>query len=134
MEVIMKPADHVGVKFEPQQEQQQQQQQHFHVLAVDDSLLDRKLLERLLKVSSYKDLKNLENYLLKTLDQSCQSDIVTENRLTANDDVESSNDTNSDDVIDSKINSNISVISKRKAVSPEPSETRRPKSKGLAVV
>lgn len=239
----MKPADHVGVKFEPQQEQQQQQQQHFHVLAVDDSLLDRKLLERLLKVSSYKvtcvesgdealkylglvdndvdknspasssssssnspqsppqevlkvnlimtdycmpgmsgydllkrvkgsswkdvpvvimssenvpsritkcleggaeefllkplqlsDLKNLENYLLKTLDQSCQSDIVTENRLTANDDVESSNDTNSDDVIDSKINSNISVISKRKAVSPEPSETRRPKSKGLAVV
>ncbi|XP_021896533.1 two-component response regulator ORR4-like isoform X3 [Carica papaya] len=28
-------------------------QQHFHVLAVDDSLIDRKLLERLLKVSSY---------------------------------------------------------------------------------
>ncbi|KAK9270242.1 hypothetical protein L1049_025819 [Liquidambar formosana] len=32
---------------------QQQQQQHFHVLAVDDSLIDRKLLEKLLKVSSY---------------------------------------------------------------------------------
>ncbi|CAL2235120.1 unnamed protein product [Prunus armeniaca] len=31
----------------------QQQQQHFHVLAVDDSLLDRKLLERLLRGSSY---------------------------------------------------------------------------------
>ncbi|XP_008219624.1 PREDICTED: two-component response regulator ORR9-like [Prunus mume] len=29
------------------------QQQHFHVLAVDDSLLDRKLLERLLRGSSY---------------------------------------------------------------------------------
>lgn len=27
--------------------------QHFHVLAVDDSLVDRKLLERLLRVSSY---------------------------------------------------------------------------------
>ncbi|KAL6296797.1 hypothetical protein ACE6H2_004939 [Prunus campanulata] len=44
---------------EPQQQQQQQQQeqqeeeQHFHVLAVDDSVLDRKLLERLLRGSSY---------------------------------------------------------------------------------
>ncbi|XP_050364739.1 two-component response regulator ARR17-like isoform X2 [Argentina anserina] len=36
-----------------QQEQQLQQQQHFHVLAVDDSIIDRKLLERLLKGSSY---------------------------------------------------------------------------------
>lgn len=35
------------------EQQQQQQKQHFHVLAVDDSLLDRKLLERLLKISSY---------------------------------------------------------------------------------
>ncbi|XP_055960784.1 two-component response regulator ORR9-like [Mercurialis annua] len=31
----------------------EEQHQHFHVLAVDDSALDRKLLERLLKVSSY---------------------------------------------------------------------------------
>ncbi|XP_022768166.1 two-component response regulator ORR9-like [Durio zibethinus] len=40
----------------PQQEMQQQQQEqhhHFHVLAVDDSVIDRKLLEKLLKVSSY---------------------------------------------------------------------------------
>ncbi|XP_004290880.1 PREDICTED: two-component response regulator ARR8-like [Fragaria vesca subsp. vesca] len=37
-----------------EQQQQQQQQQHFHVLAVDDSVIDRKLLERLLKGSSYK--------------------------------------------------------------------------------
>ncbi|KAA8546417.1 hypothetical protein F0562_002844 [Nyssa sinensis] len=31
----------------------QEQQKHFHVLAVDDSLIDRKLLERLLTISSY---------------------------------------------------------------------------------
>lgn len=38
----------------PQQKQQlQQEPQHFHVLAVDDSLIDRKLLEKLLTVSSY---------------------------------------------------------------------------------
>ncbi|GLT49836.1 hypothetical protein SLA2020_233660 [Shorea laevis] len=35
------------------QEEEEEQQQHFHVLAVDDSLVDRKLLERLLKISSY---------------------------------------------------------------------------------
>ncbi|XP_023550893.1 two-component response regulator ARR9-like isoform X3 [Cucurbita pepo subsp. pepo] len=34
------------------QQQQQQQQQHFHVLAVDDSLLERKVLEKLLTISS----------------------------------------------------------------------------------
>lgn len=39
----------------PQQEKQLQQQQRetFHVLAVDDSLIDRKILEKLLRVSSY---------------------------------------------------------------------------------
>ncbi|EXB60096.1 Two-component response regulator [Morus notabilis] len=47
MEVM--ESDHVHHAIEEQQEQQ-----HFHVLAVDDSLIDRKLLERLLKVSSYK--------------------------------------------------------------------------------
>ncbi|XP_022772330.1 two-component response regulator ORR4-like isoform X2 [Durio zibethinus] len=36
-----------------QRQQQQQEQHHFHVLAVDDSVIDRKLLEKLLKVSSY---------------------------------------------------------------------------------
>ncbi|XWS25124.1 hypothetical protein CRYUN_Cryun27aG0043500 [Craigia yunnanensis] len=36
-----------------QQQQEQQEQHHFHVLAVDDSVIDRKLLEKLLKVSSY---------------------------------------------------------------------------------
>lgn len=36
-----------------QQQQQQEEQHHFHVLAVDDSVIDRKLLEKLLKVSSY---------------------------------------------------------------------------------
>ena len=34
-------------------QQQKQLEQHFHVLAVDDSLIDRKLLEKLLTVSSY---------------------------------------------------------------------------------
>ncbi|CAJ1971897.1 unnamed protein product [Sphenostylis stenocarpa] len=34
--------------------QQQQQQQHIHVLVVDDSVIDRKLLERLLRDSSCK--------------------------------------------------------------------------------
>ena len=38
------------------QQEQEQEQQHFHVLAVDDSLIDRKLLEKLLKVSSYKGI------------------------------------------------------------------------------
>ncbi|MBA0597363.1 hypothetical protein Gorai_007170, partial [Gossypium raimondii] len=43
-------------KQEPEmqaQEGQQEQGHHFHVLAVDDSVIDRKLLEKLLKVSSY---------------------------------------------------------------------------------
>ncbi|KAL9449788.1 hypothetical protein AB3S75_011671 [Citrus x aurantiifolia] len=35
------------------QQQKQQQQETFHVLAVDDSLIDRKILENLLRVSSY---------------------------------------------------------------------------------
>ncbi|KAH0989433.1 hypothetical protein GBA52_000916 [Prunus armeniaca] len=39
----------------------QQQQQHFHVLAVDDSLLDRKLLERLLRGSSYQAVTCVES-------------------------------------------------------------------------
>ncbi|CAH2057575.1 unnamed protein product [Thlaspi arvense] len=34
-------------------QEEEEQEQHFHVLAVDDSLIDRKLLERLLTVSSY---------------------------------------------------------------------------------
>ncbi|OMO78595.1 CheY-like superfamily [Corchorus olitorius] len=34
-------------------QQEQEEQGHFHVLAVDDSVIDRKLLEKLLKVSSY---------------------------------------------------------------------------------
>ncbi|XP_010538987.1 PREDICTED: two-component response regulator ORR9-like isoform X2 [Tarenaya hassleriana] len=34
--------------------QQEEEQKHFHVLAVDDSFIDRKLLEKLLKVSSYR--------------------------------------------------------------------------------
>ncbi|KAL5559635.1 hypothetical protein UlMin_035846 [Ulmus minor] len=39
---------------EEHEHEQEQEEQHFHVLAVDDSLIDRKLLEKLLKVSSYK--------------------------------------------------------------------------------
>ncbi|XVF36933.1 hypothetical protein REPUB_Repub19eG0101700 [Reevesia pubescens] len=38
------------------QQQEQQEQHHFHVLAVDDSVIDRKLLEKLLKVSSYQGI------------------------------------------------------------------------------
>ncbi|XP_044474774.1 two-component response regulator ORR9-like [Mangifera indica] len=43
------------ILLEQQHEEKQQQklQQSFHVLAVDDSVIDRKLLEKLLKVSSY---------------------------------------------------------------------------------
>ncbi|QCE15755.1 two-component response regulator ARR-A family [Vigna unguiculata] len=44
-------------KLQLQQQQQQHlqpQEQHFHVLAVDDSVIDRKLLERLLRGSSCK--------------------------------------------------------------------------------
>lgn len=47
---VMKSADVADYK------QEQEQEQHFHVLAVDDSLIDRKLLERLLKGSSYKGI------------------------------------------------------------------------------
>ncbi|KAB2629164.1 two-component response regulator ARR5-like [Pyrus ussuriensis x Pyrus communis] len=49
MEVVVKS----DVADPKQQQQQLLQNQHFHVLAVDDSLLDRKLLERLLRGSSY---------------------------------------------------------------------------------
>ncbi|XP_048227447.1 two-component response regulator ORR9-like [Ricinus communis] len=48
----VKSADE-STQEQEQQQKQKQEQQHFHVLAVDDSLLDRKLLERLLRVSSY---------------------------------------------------------------------------------
>ncbi|CAA2981241.1 two-component response regulator ORR9-like [Olea europaea subsp. europaea] len=40
-----------NIRYE--QEQEEDKKQHFHVLAVDDSNIDRKLLERLLTVSSY---------------------------------------------------------------------------------
>ncbi|KAJ7959150.1 Two-component response regulator [Quillaja saponaria] len=49
MEVQLDLVDHTH-----DQQQEQEEEQHFHVLAVDDSLIDRKLLERLLRVSSYK--------------------------------------------------------------------------------
>ena len=45
------------------QQQQQQQQQHFHVLAVDDSLLERKVLEKLLTISSSCEGKKSNPYL-----------------------------------------------------------------------
>ncbi|KAM1134624.1 hypothetical protein ACFX19_044428 [Malus domestica] len=48
MEVVVK-----SDVADPKQQQQLLQNKHFHVLAVDDSLLDRKLLERLLRGSSY---------------------------------------------------------------------------------
>ncbi|XP_065880491.1 two-component response regulator ORR9-like [Euphorbia lathyris] len=48
----MKSSPH-SQEQEQHQEQDQEQEQHFHVLAVDDSILDRKLLERLLRFSSY---------------------------------------------------------------------------------
>lgn len=41
-------------KHKQQRDQKgEEEEKHFHVLAVDDSFIDRKLLERLLKVSSY---------------------------------------------------------------------------------
>ncbi|XP_022938354.1 two-component response regulator ORR9-like isoform X3 [Cucurbita moschata] len=48
---LMKAGD-VEEEEEEEEEEQQQQQQHFHVLAVDDSLLERKVLEKLLTISS----------------------------------------------------------------------------------
>ncbi|CAL5333241.1 unnamed protein product [Camellia sinensis] len=41
---------------EEEEEEEEEEVQHLHVLAVDDSLIDRKLLERLLTVSSYQAL------------------------------------------------------------------------------
>ncbi|KAJ6405327.1 hypothetical protein OIU84_013314 [Salix udensis] len=38
---------------EKRKQQKEEEEEHFHVLAVDDSFIDRKLLERLLKESSY---------------------------------------------------------------------------------
>ena len=43
-------------KLQVEAQKDEQEEQHFHVLAVDDSLIDRKLLERLLHVSSYKGI------------------------------------------------------------------------------
>ncbi|KAI8531351.1 hypothetical protein RHMOL_Rhmol11G0129700 [Rhododendron molle] len=42
-----------GEYKEEEREEEKGKEQNFHVLAVDDSLIDRKLLERLLTVSSY---------------------------------------------------------------------------------
>ncbi|KAL9396130.1 hypothetical protein Peur_010383 [Populus x canadensis] len=39
--------------MEQRDQEGEEEEKHFHVLAVDDSFIDRKLLERLLKVSSY---------------------------------------------------------------------------------
>lgn len=46
---------------QPQEEeeimqQEEEEEQRFHVLAVDDSVIDRKLLEKLLKASSYQGI------------------------------------------------------------------------------
>lgn len=41
-------------KLQLQQPHNLKEEQHFHVLAVDDSVIDRKLLERLLRDSSCK--------------------------------------------------------------------------------
>ncbi|KAL0323332.1 UNVERIFIED_CONTAM: Two-component response regulator ORR4 [Sesamum angustifolium] len=44
---------HEEQQHEHDDDEEEEKQQHFHVLAVDDSHIDRKLLERLLTVSSY---------------------------------------------------------------------------------
>jgi two-component response regulator (ARR-A family) len=44
----------------------------FHVLAVDDSLIDRKLIEKLLKTSSYQGWPNIPNSFTRIL---CNSSI-----------------------------------------------------------
>ena len=54
MELMRSSTIDVDQKPNSQQQSQEHQEQHFHVLAVDDSLLDRTLLKRLLKASSYK--------------------------------------------------------------------------------
>ncbi|CAK7346961.1 unnamed protein product [Dovyalis caffra] len=54
MEIMESGAVDTQQQEEEKHEQQTEEEaEHFHVLAVDDSLIDRKLLERLLKVSSY---------------------------------------------------------------------------------
>jgi two-component response regulator (ARR-A family) len=51
-------------KHKQQRDQEgKEEEKHFHVLAVDDSFIDRKLLERLLKVSSYQGIMELINLL-----------------------------------------------------------------------
>ncbi|CAL5384907.1 unnamed protein product [Camellia sinensis] len=46
-------SEQMDLKPKIHQEEEEEEVQHLHVLAVDDSLIDRKLLERLLTVSSY---------------------------------------------------------------------------------
>ncbi|KAF5735502.1 putative A-type response regulator 3 [Tripterygium wilfordii] len=82
MELVL---DHLDVAdkqqqqhVEEQQEEEEQEEQHFHVLAVDDSVVERKLLERLLRVSSYQDfcMPGMNGYdLLKRVKGSCLKDI-----------------------------------------------------------
>ncbi|PPD78932.1 hypothetical protein GOBAR_DD24132 [Gossypium barbadense] len=198
-------------KQEPEmqaQEGQQEQGHHFHVLAVDDSVIDRKLLEKLLKVSSYQvtcvdsgdkaleyldfcmpgmsgydllkrlkgsswkdvpvvvmssenvpsrismcleggaeefmlkplqlsDLEKIEAYLLKSLHLSCTNIDKDDDDNNANHNSDNNNDkvVNNDSNID-KGNNSTSMnnnFSKRKALSSEDTESRRPKIKGLAV-
>lgn len=51
-------------------QQQKQLEQHFHVLAVDDSLIDRKLLEKLLTVSSYHGIVYMGLWSLDNFDST----------------------------------------------------------------
>lgn len=100
--------------------------------------------EFLLKPVQLSDLEKLQHYLLKSIDHSSSNESTTSihhhQRFTGNDVVSSADDDHNDDDSRNNVkennnnnknnNSNI-VISKRKAVSPEPSE-RRPRVKGLA--
>ncbi|XP_062158127.1 two-component response regulator ORR9-like isoform X2 [Alnus glutinosa] len=202
---------------------QQSQKQHFHVLAVDDSLTERKILERLLressckvtcvdsgdkaleylrlldgqesdstasssstqssqqeelkvhlimtdysmpgmngydllkrvKGSSWKDIpvvvmssENVPSRIRKCLEEGAEEFLLKPLQLTdvnklqphllkslvhSNKDISSCTDNDNDNIIDITMINNNKVISKRRAVSPEPLETIT-KMKGLAVV
>lgn len=94
--------------------------------------------EFLLKPVQLSDLEKLQHYLLKSIDHSsCKSTSIHHHHqdFTGNDVVSADDDHNYGNKSNvnedsNNINNNI-IISKRKAVSPEPSE-RRPKVKGLA--
>ncbi|GAU37580.1 hypothetical protein TSUD_395520 [Trifolium subterraneum] len=83
--------------------------------------------EFLLKPLQLSDLQKLQPYFLKSLDNS-SDDQESANSSTSTTDFDDDDDV---DLVDNNINNN-SIISKRKAMSPEPAERSRTKMKGTS--